>query len=650
MGGAKPEPLVRIARTIRSLLRRLAWTLRAMERGSIRGYIGVCIAPPSGGDVLFFAESLSRDTSKQTSEYDYTLPRDSEFVRLILEKGPEMRIYTLPKKENNPVIMAAVVKPIREEFGRGPKQVLVLRVPLGLKGEFFYAILDEKYGEQIGRTQHLWSPIAFLLQQVVGWAFVLSSLSVEGPNDQLDEIRRDLLQALPEWDQAIDDLLEHFHQPTGETSGERPTRARVARRATECKLDTGESFPTIEVSAEERRLLASLAGARKVYPRQDLEGSNQAGRVLQVVVEPETGPLYHAVVKSTDRRKATKEMIGHRHLLPYSRQIGDMIAPLPRIHQVRTEKRAAVAGIEKRYVVVSPQVEGRTLHALAREQWMNQSLDRVQVFSSVMNRLRNFLAVIAKKKSVRCAPEAILLRENLHYDQPNTEAARRKNKTLNALRAIRTAKGPLLTMHGVEIVSPLWVFEHPSEVTWRHGKGVVFDCSFGHGDFHTGNILVKLDPVRLVVERVYVLDYDYVGTYRQGVDPATLEASFLVSLAKVATFRGNEGGARWEDMFEPALRHLAGETVWQAIENNRFAHDLAKVVGCIRQDALRQTNYDPHYSGCLVSAMYRVLASEYKKMKSSELKNFNPVWETAFFYMGLHLRNIVNVDTLRARL
>jgi len=217
----------------------------------------------------------------------------------------------------------------------------------------------------------------------------------------------------------------------------------------------------------------------------------------------------------------------------------------------------------------------------------------------------------------------------------------RQKKALPFLDALIGQASSVITCIGSKITMP-----NPKIVLagmeaegwrWQEGDLACGVSTFGHGDFHVGNLMVDLsEDGTLVLDGLTVLDYDYVGEYCQHYDRAQLESSFLMELA--LAFDDQCGAGRWDEYFLPALKVLTSADSEAVIENNKFAYDLVSVVRTLRGD-LAGGDLRLYY-GALFTTLLRISVSKYRKADQTIANLPMSARRTTVVAMGLLLSQL----------
>ncbi len=388
--------------------------------------------------------------------------------------------------------------------------------------------------------------------------------------------------------------------------------------------ETDSSYPGVPVvnvdsisgglDYESLMMCRAITDAKRVEVLRRLSGSLQEAPVLQVRLTPKgDAPDCYAVVKrgykdetSTDGKpikgKAVKEIEGQSKLMWYWGEIGRSIPPLRNYPSLLSSREL---------ILVTPFARGRTLAEVASERWYDDKHGRVRLFQGIFEAVGRFLETINHTRSCEHGVDYVFTNAYLTGDP---ESVRRRTKTVPALEALIGTSGSVLTCAGssVTVANPLMLFSHEEGAGW-HWQRVDPACgiaTYGHGDFHVGNVMVDLSTDgTLNYDGLTVLDYDYVGEYCLYYDRAQLESSFLVELA--LTFEEKCQTTDWDGYFLPALRVLTSARTEASIENNKFAYDLVSVSKTLRGD-LKGSALKLYY-GALFTTLLRISVSKYQK-------------------------------------
>lgn len=417
----------------------------------------------------------------------------------------------------------------------------------------------------------------------------------------------------------------------------------TTKKAKERREGSGSDYPSITnnhmLDYNQIITCKAVIDAEEIKFKKILSGSFQDNNPLLVEIIPmEVGPSYFAVIKCCDLIKAKKEISGKNIILKYFSKIGKSVPPYNEYESLITNKQK---------ILLSPRVCGDTLTTETQKNWMDDSVNRVDLFIEIFSEAKNFLL------NIKDSRKNFFNSADLFYSKyldTNDDAVRRYDKTVPLLENYIDADSQLIESHNfeIDIINPLYLLETRNEGNLRIKKDKIESEKFTyiHGDFHTGNIMVSIKPEKSKVgfdkyklRDLFVLDYDYIGTGCKFFDLAQLETSFILDVSLCDAFVSQE--LEWKTYFSPALRVLCNSGEISSIHNNRFAWDLFRVIDFLR-GTINQ-NEIPIFKTCLFIEMLRIFTS---KCRSFYAKNENPpssLIKTGFSYLGLLLKDLVVV-------
>lgn len=370
---------------------------------------------------------------------------------------------------------------------------------------------------------------------------------------------------------------------------------------------TDASYPQVNADAlggdldyQALMMCRAINDAKSVEVVRSLAGSFQEGGVLQVRLTPkDNAPDCIAVVKRGSLLKASQELAGQAKLMWYWKDIGKSLPPLRQYRSLLSSREL---------VLVTPFARGRTLSEVVKERWYADDRRRVDTFESIFQGVAKFLESIKRQsESVHGLGSAFT---NAYL---TVEAESRRAKTIPVLDSVLKTRRRWLTCvdASVTVPNPMVLFgpadEAPEAWHWREEDCACGAVTYGHGDFHVGNVMVELSDEGILEEDgLTVLDYDYVGEYCRHYDTAQLEASFLVELAMA--FDDRCGPALWDEYVLPALKILSSSKSAASVRDKRFAGDLVRVINGLR-GSLTPAELKLYY-GALFTTLLRVSVSQ----------------------------------------
>jgi CheY-like chemotaxis protein len=384
-----------------------------------------------------------------------------------------------------------------------------------------------------------------------------------------------------------------------------------------------------ELSYDEEITCKAVTSASEIMVLGRPKGSLQKDSVLLTArIRPvDGGAQYVAIVKRSSSKKIGDERRGYAKLSQYFANVGEFIPPSSIFDSLTTRRDA---------ILVTPQVEGKTLYEVAQDYWVDEVPNRIELFQSTFTSLRHFLDGVREIQSVRHVREQIIVES---YLGDSDEARRRQVKTLPVLSRFLPADKAQVRFEqaDLEIVNPHFLFGGRDPIPWWPDKLQCGMSHYGHGDFHVGNILISVASMRdHQPKHVFVLDYDYVGPWCKYYDTAQLETSFLMAIATQM-----QSDEKWETRLRPALLRLAGDGLYDVPGMDRSWVDgllalLSEWRGVLSRDSRAL------YDACLVTTMLRVFTQH-----AIQSDNLPPsTVRVGLGYVGLLLKKLVDVSKL----
>jgi hypothetical protein len=381
----------------------------------------------------------------------------------------------------------------------------------------------------------------------------------------------------------------------------------------------------------------AITDAKRVEVLRRLTGSFQEGTVLQVLLTPrDNAPNCHAVVKRGRLDKADQEVAGQAKLMWYWDKVGRSLPPLRKYPSLTSGQEL---------VLVTPFAEGQTLSKIAEDRWYGDPFGRVNTFTTIFSAAKRFLGKIQRGNPCEHGLESTF--ESVYK---KVESARRRKETIEALQGLigpSSAEALLCQESDVRVPNPLLLFIDDASKRW-HWKAPQTSCTavtYGHGDFHVGNLLVDLaEDGTLRHDEVTVLDYDYVRDYCCYYDRAQLESSFLLEVA--LAFDVHHKPEKWDEYFLRAIKVLtSGEA---DLANNEFARDIVKVLSDLREN-MNEAEHMLYY-GALLTTLLRVSKSQYFKAQRQKppAKLPRSAQRTIVILLGLLLSQLIEGDAMVA--
>ncbi len=622
--------------TINRLLAGLGEYIRPLlsEAGNVMGmdnagFIGICFSNPDDSTTnVLFAEYVNPANRQGSYEGNYILPTTCAFVRALLSCAQENIIWYYAISSDEP---RAVVEPFAKEFPNATAPQAIFARNLDPAGGAILYFISASESTFVEFPDKLFTAQTFLIKTLRDALFLAATADLH----------------LVEWsDKLIAKLPEVFP-----TYSEAQKRALAKVRHPYLQWQEGRSEePTIEGFQEkDRDFILAIRGAVKVKETGLLSGSFQDHNVYSAEIWPSgEARMFAAAIKFAPQSRANKEIRGYFSLLPYFREIREVMPSAPLVFPTgkKVEDKSGRVTGEDKYTVVTPHLGGQSLYDFIRSKW-SEDVDRVLTLRKVFHQLRkafveNIRPPVGPEEQV--APFRRLYDSHLSNEQ--RKPGNRFDKTTRQLKGwlpdgLETS--PLLSAFGDHVCNPLWMLESsPLETEaakivdyWQTVPRERRMVRFGHGDFHVGNVLFA--PAD---GRVTVLDFDYVGDHPEHEDPATLETSFVLAAAANSLFHDKSD---WMTSWPDTIRFLSGVLPWKSVQNNRLAHDVAQLVAEIRAKQIPQPQNvymadDHHYHACLATALLRLFTSHSQKMDEVQ---FRPVGATALFWLGLLLKRLV---------
>jgi CheY-like chemotaxis protein len=390
-----------------------------------------------------------------------------------------------------------------------------------------------------------------------------------------------------------------------------------------------------DLDYEERMMCRAISDARQVEVIRRLKGSLQEGAVLQVKLTPKgEAPDCIAVVKRGGVKKADDEVAGQEKLMWYWSKIGRALPPLRKYRSLLSSRER---------VLVTPFAGGRTLAEAAADNWYRDHEGRVQTFQAIFSAAAGFLETINRSRECKHGVAETFTSAYLGTDE---KAVGRKDKALSVLHSLIGTDAAMVRCVSSSVIAPnpLMLFQKMQEQDdgvcwrWRPGESICGVVTYGHGDFHVGNVMMDLSKTgRIKRGGLTILDYDYVGEYCRHYDTAQLESSFLIELA--LAFEEQLGAAKWDGYYLPALKVLTSAEREESIANNEFACDLVRVVRTLR-GGLAAPDLTL-YHGALFTTLLRISVSKYLKLKGALPRSAK---RTVVVTLGLLLNQLGGVN------
>ncbi len=505
------ELLAGLGSYIRPLLSE-AGTAMEMDKA---GFVGVCFAHPRDANSrVFFAEYVNPENRAGKYSGDYILPGSCAFVRAVESAAKDGRAGLYVVSSDDP---AAVREPLAKEFPKADRPVAVSAYLLGGGAEspvlYFIANSGEIFEPFSGRFE----VAKELLVETLRTALFLAAAAEP---------------QLAWWsEQLMSKLQEYFPSYT-----EAQKRALAKMRHPYLQWQEGrEEVPKIigpNLPPGDRRFLEAIRGADEVKVTGLLSGSFQDHNVYSAKVKPGGGAKeFDAAIKAAPQGPADKEVRGYFSLLPYFRNIRDVMPSPPLIFPTGEKAR----GGEDLYTVVTPHLGGQSLYDFIKDNW-GSDVERVRHLRGVFGQLRNFIENIRPTEGVSepLPPYFRLYKSHLGEEQRNGGRFEKTNRQFSTWLPAGIERSAILGVPGGTLMNPLWVLRQapaPADVAgqeafWQTSQHPRRMVRYGHGDFHVGNVLYIPGE-----ERVTVLDFDYVEEHPEHEDPATLEVSFVLAVA-----------------------------------------------------------------------------------------------------------------------
>ena len=277
------------------------------------GFIGICFPNPEDKKSrVCFAEYLNRDNRKE--DYgDNVLLETSKFI-LAIDSAAENGLrhtasYTLGPDESN-----AVKLPLQKEFpGADSVNIYARRTYSSAEYAILYFVaLSEEPFEAVGPKLSI--AINFLVATLRDAIFLAATAHPE-VGSWSDELATRLPEVFP-----------------GYTSAQKAALARVRHPYLQW-LDDHHAEPRLTGainSENDKKFLRSLRGFDEVQVKGLLSGSFQDHNVYEATVIPEAAALeFQAAIKSAPQGRADMEIRGYFSLLPYFRNIRDLMPAAP---------------------------------------------------------------------------------------------------------------------------------------------------------------------------------------------------------------------------------------------------------------------------------------------------------------------------------
>lgn len=625
-----------------------AFSTRQKRDAIMRGFVGLSFLKTDGCCILF-AQTINqmerREQHGQTQNVSpvYEYSRAIPFVKAIAEpisetSGLSKLCYSLSGADFR---YRAIRDPLKEAFGndsRSGVSFALLRLVVSEEVVLYCALPKSLLNDtRIHQTLRLGlrSARSFFLLNLLN-AFFLAEATLPD-NCDLENLLRLLKRKLglppgffDRFLRAQDAALDDLHAPS-----------------------TWHTAPYNSITLPEPALhpptaeawLKGIRGASSITVVRPLFGSLQGKPVYLVTLVPRThegfsvGAAYPAVVKRASLASVANEQRGYLKVQQYFDEIRDMLPPLSVAWKL-AERRCP-----ENYVVVTPRVSGDTLRAFIRDRWESPwtlSGQRVVTLRGLFERLLRFTDVIGSAwewTEMGKPVQQPMLDSHLGGSE---EAKRRQEKTREALAFFLDSYHDTSALQfGMTIVvNPLWVFDRRRALRWITNRPGIIRASCCHGDFHAGNILVTEQG------GVTVLDFDYVGNGYRFEDEATLEVSFLLSVANADKFKRRE---IWQDVFPALLNSLSKQTdnvtPEVSVLKNSDGYDIWTLVQTIRRGVV-QRRYFQEYRALLVTALLR-LTTSFRREEVNPNLHHPGVFSTAIMYLGLLLGDFVKIDCMK---
>jgi len=639
--------LEHVAQYVRPLLgeagERLAQTVGTQKRDAVmRGFVGLAFVETDYHAILF-AQTINQDAEKQKQNWPdadvYRYSRLVPFVKAVTQHFSQRvkfvrQTYSLSGSDFH---YKGIHAPLTEAFKRdltrrvtfalfrrkiSEKVVLYCALPKGL--------LNDAHIRQTLHTGFDSARSFFLLNLLNAFFLAEATLPDNRDLDDLLSLLRDKLGLQPgffdRFLQAQGAALDDLHAPSTWLTS--PYNSVTLPK------------PALQPPDAEYSWMADIRGASNITLVRPLSGSLQGKPVYLVTVEPRThenysaGERYPAVVKKASLDSVVKEHRGYLKVQQYFDEIRDVIPPLSVAWKLSERKGS------DNYVVVTPRVSGDTLRAFIRDRWDSPwalAGQRVATFRRLLERLLRFTEVIGSASVWTDEKKAIhqpMLDSHLGESE---EAKRRERKTREALAFFLDSyqEKETLIVGETTVVNPLWLFDRRKSIQWveRENRGLI-RSSCRHGDFHAGNILVTEQG------GVTVLDFDYVDKGYRFDDEATLEVSFLLSVANADKFRVHD---TWQKVFPGLLKSLVAQTdnvtPDASVLQDPDAFEIWTLIQTVRRE-VTQRRYFHVYGSLLGTALFRLITSFRRELVDPH--QYHPgVFSTALLYLGLIFDNLV---------
>lgn len=616
-----------LGRYLRPLLSEVGSALGMPEAG----IMGINFPNPNDeSSRVLFAEYLNPANRADCFDDDYILPSLCKFISAIdiaADSNTHISPYTVTSDEPD-----AVKVPLKKEFPNETEPLIIYAVHMdhpSVKSVIIYCIGPATQSfDSMHKNLHVTQ--SFLIT-ILRDALFLAAAAESGRGDWSDKLASLLPEVFPLYTNAQKVALTRIRHPYLQILNQQ----------------SAISPPNVVVESgyavDDKQILSAVTGVEEIRVTGLLSDSFQDHQVYSATIKPRAGAApFEAVIKPALKQQADREWIGYFTLLPYFRDIRDVMPSPPLVFPTELK---GVDTTEDMYSVVTPHFGGRSLATFIRGNWTDNVI-RVPTLIDVFKQLREFIEKIRPPKGPTVTSEPFLSLYESHLGDTEGQRGRRFEKTLEELTRRLPEKyklSPIIEFLGETLYNPLWVMsEAPRESDgremeefWRSSPHALRMVRYGHGDLHVGNVLFAPDD-----GRVTILDFDYVGEHREHEDAATLEVSFVLSAAASPLFQLQD---KWKASWPEAVLFLAGKRSLDAVENNRLAHDLAQLVAVIRGKPISDTGNtymvdDYHYHACVATALLRLFTSHSRKMPGED---FRPVGATALFWLGLLLRGFV---------
>jgi hypothetical protein len=440
------------------------------------------------------------------------------------------------------------------------------------------------------------------------------------------------------------------------------------------------------LSEREELMLRTVNKAGQITVIDRLEDSFRKDPVFKVKIKLNNGLEYPAIVKFSNKLQANGELKSFKLIQSYAyKDVRHFLPAFPEIFEWKD--------IADKYTVVCPEVDGISLARHIRKYWNGNSwlswgISRSQFYNLIFRSCGSFLKPIQQEvESVNLLPHGRIYSNFFCRQSENVRAPRDIAKVHLAFRHALSGHEDvshfyiMIGSRRVSFVNPFYFlnkfldasgvlreqFPSPTDdALWKiKNMEHIVKQYWGHGDYHTGNILIDdlyKPPAQLegfhisYLPRPVILDYDFVGKKHEFFDEATLEASFVLDISSPNEFADF---SYWSSEMPRALEFQVNPTfdnMIQTIESYRIVYDLAHSLWPLRNPNMNRIlsivpKFSDDYKASLVVALFRLIGSHFNGlMIEGEATNVNKISKynrgrvgTALFYIGILLRELTDI-------